>query len=112
MLGYVFRLTLFRHLTNSTDVPLFSLEVGKDYKLHIPVIDNDGDQVHCDISRYVEAKGFNAFIDELDRSKALSVDNKVRLTFISSNDRNNGTALFVRGVLQSKNFAWYILYLI
>lgn len=89
--GYV--VVMFRHVTNSTDVPLFSLELGKDYKLHIPVIDNDGDQVHCDIFRYLEAKGFTTFIHELNRTNLLTVDNKVRLTFISSHDRINGTAL-------------------
>lgn len=60
---------------------LFSLELGNDYRLHIPVIDNDGDQVHCDLSDYLEAKGFTNFIKTLKNSSLLTVDNTVRLTF-------------------------------
>lgn len=56
---------------------IFSLELGKDYFLHIPIIDNDGDQIQCAISAYLEAEGFGSFLTNLKKANALSMDKYV-----------------------------------
>ncbi|XP_052699944.1 uncharacterized protein LOC128177316 [Crassostrea angulata] len=61
--------------------PYYSLELGKDYFLHIPIIDNDGDQIQCAISTYLEAEGFGSFLTNLKKANALSINkNTCKLT--------------------------------
>uniref|UniRef100_A0A8W8ICE5 EGF-like domain-containing protein n=1 Tax=Magallana gigas TaxID=29159 RepID=A0A8W8ICE5_MAGGI len=50
------------------------LELGKDYFLNIPIIDNDGDQFHCELSTYLEANAFDILLKELKKENVLSID--------------------------------------
>lgn len=54
--------------------PYYSLELGKSYFLHIPIIDNDGDQFQCALSTYLDADGFTSFLTDLVKANALSID--------------------------------------
>ena len=58
-------------------ISYFSLELGKSYFLHIPIIDNDGDQIQCAISTYLEAEGFGSFLTNLKKANALSINKNV-----------------------------------
>ncbi|XP_052697312.1 uncharacterized protein LOC128175596 [Crassostrea angulata] len=54
--------------------PYYSLELGKDYFLHIPIIDNDSDQFQCALSIYLEAESFSSFLHKLKKANALSIN--------------------------------------
>lgn len=76
---YTTQITITIYISNNGRVICFSLELGKDYHLYIPVIDNDGDQTRCSISSYIEAAGLSPLVLELQRAESLSIDEMVNI---------------------------------
>lgn len=76
---YTTQITITIYISNNGRVICFSLELGKDYHLNIPVIDNDGDQTRCSISSYIEAGGLLPLVLELQRTESLSIDEMVNI---------------------------------
>ncbi|XP_062604863.1 uncharacterized protein LOC134266665 [Saccostrea cucullata] len=56
--------------------PLYSLERGKNYKIHIESVDEDGDLVLCRESRFVEAFEIGPFMSTLMKRGFLFVDRR------------------------------------
>lgn len=77
----------------------FSLELGKSYFLHIPIIDNDGDQFQCALSTYLEADDFGSFLTDLVKANALSIDKYVSNKIIFFTHHDKWVSLFLKHLI-------------